>query len=397
MRRTWMDVTRNGLWTGLAAGIALAVAACGKDPAPAPSGGAGAGGGAAPASSEPIRIGVGGPITGPQAKNGSDLVDGTTMAVEEWNAKGGIRGRKIEFVARDDEADPKKAPTAAAQLIDQGVVGVIGHFNSGSTIPASKAYADKGIVCITPASTNEFVTDRGLPTVFRVCGRDDQQAARAAKFVAEEFKAKKVAIFDNRTAYGKGLADNFANALKGRVEITVREGFDEKERNFKPYLNMIKEKGADIWYFGGIFEQAAPLLIQARGVGITAPMMSGDGVHGYVDDFLKKVGEGANGTFTTFPPTDPAFIQRYKARFAGKEPGPYAIFSYVAANVLLHAIHDSGSEDGRKVAEALHKGSWDSPLGKIEFDAKGDVKGPPEGTYVVWVVKDGAHVVHSSK
>lgn len=385
-------------WT-LANSCAAAAASLGLVLAVA-SAGCGKGGG--DAGAKPIRIGVGGPITGPQAKNGSDLVDGTTMAVEEWNAKGGIRGRKVEIVARDDEADPKKAPTAAAQLVDAGVVGVIGHFNSGSTIPASKAYAQKGIVCVTPASTNEEVTERGLPTVFRVCGRDDQQAARAAKFVVEELKAKKVAIFDNRTAYGKGLADNFEKAVKGKVEIAVREGFDEKERNFRPYLNQLKDKGVDMWYFGGIYEQAAPLLIQAKGMGITAPMMSGDGVHGYVDDFLKKVGEGANGTFTTFPNTEAVpgyapFVKRYRERFAGKEPGPYAIFSYVAASIVLQATADCGSEDGVKIAEAMHKGSYETPLGTIAFDAKGDVRGSAEGTYVVWIVKDGAHAVHSAK
>lgn len=344
-----------------------------------------------------VKIGVAGPLTGGQAKNGEDLLDGATMAVEEWNAKGGVLGRRIEIVTRDDQAEPKLAPTAAQQLVSERVVGVIGHFNSGSTIPASEIYHKAGIVTITPASTNEAVTDRGYPDVFRVCGRDDRQAPAAANFIVNTMKAKKVAIFDDRTAYGKGLADNVEKGLQGKVEIVFHEGFAKEERNFRPYLSKLKDANVDLWYFGGIYEQAAPMVIQAKQLGITAPMMSGDGVHGYDEGFLQVCGKACEGTLTTFPYTSPDFPAKYAARFKGKKPGPYAVFSYTATQTLLGGIEKAGAADGAKVAAAMHAAEFDTPIGKVRFDAKGDVVEKPEGNYVVWVVKDGGHVLYDEK
>jgi branched-chain amino acid transport system substrate-binding protein len=319
------------------------------------------------------------------------------MAVEEFNAKGGVLGRKIEIVTRDDQAEPKLAPVAAQQLVAEHVVGVIGHFNSGSTIPASEIYHKAGIVTITPASTNEAVTDRGYADVFRVCGRDDRQAPAAANFIVNTMKAKKVAIFDDRTAYGKGLADNVEKGLKDKVEIVFHEGFAKEERNFRPYLSKLKDAGVDVWYFGGIYEQAAPMVLQANQLGITAPMMSGDGVHGYKEGFLQVCGKACEGTLTTFPYTSPDFPEKYGKRFNGKEPGPYAVFSYTATQTLLEGIAKAGSTEGAKVAAAMHEAEFDTPIGKIRFDAKGDVVEKPEGNYVVWVVKDGKHVLDDRK
>jgi branched-chain amino acid transport system substrate-binding protein len=341
-----------------------------------------------------VKIGVAGPLTGGQAKNGEDLLDGATMAVEEWNAKGGVLGRKIQIVTRDDQAEPKLATSSAQQLVAEGVVGVVGHFNSGSTIPASEIYHKAGIVTITPASTNEAVTDRGYGDVFRVCGRDDRQAPAAANFIVNVMKAKKVAIFDDRTAYGKGLADNVEKGLAGKVEIVFHDGFAKEERNFRPYLSKLKDANVDLWYFGGIYEQAAPMVIQAKQLGITAPMMSGDGVHGYDEGFLQVCGKACEGTLTTFPYTSPDFPAKYGARFTGKRPGPYAVFSYSAAQALLTGIEKAGVREGPKVAAAMHEAEIETPIGKVRFDAKGDVVEKPEGNYVVWVVKDGAHVLY---
>ncbi len=387
----------------LAIAATLPLAACsGKDPetaagGPAPAPAAAPTPGAAP-SGTPLRLGVAGPKTGPQKKNGEDLERGALLAVEEITARGGVLGRPVEMVFRDDEAQDKNATAVAGELVAAGVVGVVGHFNSGCTIPASEIYHTNGVPVITPASTNTYVTDRGYADVFRVCGRDDQQGAAAARFVVDVLKARRVAVFDNRTAYGKGLADEFVRNLEAKVEVAVREGFDEKERNFRPYLSKLKDAEVEVWYFGGIYDQAAPMLTQARQLGVSAPMMSGDGVHGYKEDFLDKVGEGANGTLTTFPDTEAApgyksFMERYAARFKG-EPGPYAIYSYTAATLLLEAVQRAGSAEGAKVAAALHGGTFDSPLGKFEFDARGDVKANP---YRVWVVKDGRHALHPGR
>jgi branched-chain amino acid transport system substrate-binding protein len=376
------------LW---AAAVFLCVAGCG-DGKQGKSGGA-SGGGAA----NGLKVGVAGPITGGQAKNGEDLVDGATMAVDEWNKKGGVLGKQITVVTRDDQAKPQLATTAAQQLVGEGVVGVIGHFNSGSTIPASEIYHKAGIITITPASTNETVTDRGYPDVFRVCGRDDRQAPAASNFIVNVLKAKRIAILDNRTAYGKGLADNVEKGLKGKVEVVFHEGFSEDERNFRPYLSKLKDANVDLWYFGGIYEQAAPLVIQARQLGITAPMMSGDGVHGYEEGFLKVCGKDADGTLTTFPFTNPDFPETYKKRYAGKNPGPYAVFAYTAAQILLSGIEKAGSADEAAIVKAIHGNAFDTPIGNVEFDAKGDIKERPEGNYVVWVVRDGRHVLYDGK
>lgn len=379
----------KAFWTAV---LLAAAAGCGGE-GDAPTGG---NPGSAP-SAGTVKVGIAGPITGGQAKNGEDLVDGATMAIEEWNAKGGLLGKKIEFVTRDDQAEPKLATVAAQQLVAEGVFGVIGHFNSGSTIPASEIYHKAGVVTVTPASTAEFVTDRGYADVFRVCGRDDRQAPAAANFIANVLKAKKVAVFDDRTAYGKGLADNVEQGLKGKVDIAFHEGFDKGERNFRPYLSKLKDAAVDLWYFGGIYEQAAPMLKQAKQLGITAPMMSGDGVHGYDEGFLQVCGKDAEGTLTTFPYTSPDFPEKYRKRFAGKSPGPYAIFAYTAAQVLLEGASKAGSTEGPKVAEAMHAGKFETPIGSIEFDAKGDIKERPEGNYIVWVVRDGRHVPYEAR
>jgi branched-chain amino acid transport system substrate-binding protein len=349
-------------------------------------------------ASDTIRVGVAGPGTGPQAKNGQDLKEGVTLAIRDWNAKGGVLGKQVEVVFRDDEALDKNATSVARELVGAGVVGVIGHFNSGCTIPASVIYNDHNVPCITPASTNEYVTERGFKGMFRICGRDDQQAETAATFVTGTLKLKKVAVFDNRTAYGKGLADNFAKRLEGKVEVVLREGFDEKETNLRPYLTKLKESGAELWYFGGIYSQAAPMLSQARGLGITAPLMSGDGVHGDQADFIDKIKEAAEGTLTTFPNTEAApgyaaFTESYRKAF-NTDPGPYAIYSYSATTILLKAIVDAGSADGVAVSKAIHAGAYDTPLGKIAFDERGDVN---ENTYRVWIVKNGKHVLYDAK
>ena len=344
---------------------------------------------------DPVKLGVAGPITGPQAKNGQDLKEGTALAVLEWNAKGGVLGRQIEVVVRDDEAQDKNATVVAGELVDAGVAGVIGHFNSGCTIPASNVYKESGTPMITPASTNVKVTDRKFGNVFRICGRDDQQGAAAADFVADKLKLKKVAVLDDRTAYGKGLADAFEKSVTGRVEVLLHDGFDKETTNFRPYLTRIKEKGAELIYFGGIYDQAVPLIQQAREAGLTVPFMSGDGVHGYQKEFIEPLGTAADGTFTTFPNTEAApgyaeFTKKYKAKF-GIDAGPYAIYSYASAQILLEAIAKAGTTDAEKVCAAVHAGTFATPVGDISFDAKGDVK--TSGYYKVWVIKGGKHVL----
>lgn len=334
----------------------------------------------------PVRIGVAGPITGDQAKNGEDLVQGTTLAMDEWNAKGGVLGRRVEMVVRDDEHSPAKAKTVALQLIAEKVAGVVGHFNSGCSEPASEEYSKRGIVMITPSSTNPHITDRGYETVFRTCGRDDQQGAIQAEFAAKEMKWKKVFVLDDKTQYGEGLANYFVqNAEKAGVKV-VRDAFATTETNFEPYINKVKAENPDAWYFGGIYSQLVPMLRQARERGVKQPLLSGDGVF-YQKEVVEAAAGAAEGCFVSFPAQPSAdFLAKYKARFgADKEPGPYALYSYDAATILLGGIAKAGSSEGKAVGAAIRGQPWDVSSGRIEFDAKGDLK---SGGYLVWEVKE---------
>jgi branched-chain amino acid transport system substrate-binding protein len=347
--------------------------------ATAPSAGGGGGGGGAT-----LRIGVAGPITGDQAKNGEDLVQGTTLAIDDANGRGGVLGKMVEMVVRDDEHLPAKAKTVALQLIAEKVVGIVGHFNSSCTDPATEEYAKRGIVTITPASTNPHITDRGYETVFRTCGRDDQQGAIQAEFAAGEMKWKKIFVLDNKTQYGAGLADYFCkNAEKMGVKV-VRDAFAETETNFEPYINKIKSENPDAWYFGGIYSQLVPMLRQARERGVKQPLLSGDGVF-YQKEVVEAAAGAAEGCFVSFPAQPSAeFLKKYKAKFgADRDPGPYALYAYDAATILLGGIQKAGTTEGKAVAAAIRGQAWDVSSGKIEFDAKGDLK---SGGYLIWEV-----------
>ena len=342
---------------------------------------------------EVIKIGIAAPLTGSQAKIGTDMMQGGEMAVEEWNARGGVLGKKVVSIRGDDEATPKQAKAVAQDLIAKGVVGVIGHFNSGCSIPASEDYNDKNVVMISPASTNPKMTDRGYRGVFRVCGRDDQQGGVGAKFALEELKLKRIAILHDKTTYGQGLADEFRKALKAKgIDAVYYGGVSHEELDFRAVIGGIKATNPELWFFGGIYDQGGPLLNQARQMGLTAPLMSGDGL---IDpEFIKTCGKNAEGTFLTFGP-DPKrvpsarkFVEAYRVKHG--EPGPYAVYGYDGVNVLLTAIEKTGSTQFEKLTDYLHKGKFESSMGTLEFDAKGDIKG---SYYVLWVVKDGKFVI----
>lgn len=337
-----------------------------------------------------VKIGVAGPMTGDQAKMGTDLKNGVELAVSEWNEKGGALGKKIELFIEDDQHDPKLAVTVANKLSNSGVAGVIGHWNSSASIPASEVYKDRSnIPMITPASTNPRLTERGFENVFRVCGRDDQQGKIAAEFVAKSLKVKKVAIIHDKTTYGQGLADEFKKALGNAAEVVYYGVVIQGDKDFRAVLTSIKDKKPDIIYFGGIYPEAGLLVKQAKELGIKAPFMSGDGT---IDkEFIKIAGkENAEGTYLTFSPdplnipTAKAFLDKYHAKYG--EHGPYSIYAYDAANILLTGISEAGITDGKKIADAIHNLAYDGALGKVQFDKKGDVLKAP---YIVWVTKDG--------
>ncbi|MBI3359380.1 MAG: branched-chain amino acid ABC transporter substrate-binding protein [Nitrospirae bacterium] len=347
-----------------------------------------------------IVIGTAGPMTGDQSKLGGDVKNGVLLAVDEWNDKGGIGGMKIRLEVGDDQHDPKQAVSVANKMVNMGIIGMVGHFNSSASIPASSVYQSAGIPMITPGSTNPKLTDQGYKTVFRVCGRDDQQGKVAAQFAAHSFHAKKIAILHDKTTYGQGLAEEFQKSILSvgapltapSIEIVSFDGITQGDKDFRGILTSLKGKNPDLFFFGGIFPEGGLLVKQAREIGLMAPMMSGDGV---IDPkFIEIAGEAAEGTYLTFTP-DPEkipnaqpFLKKYKTRH-GNELAPYAIYAYDATNILLTAISQVGTKemrDGKKIAEIIRNLKYDGALGHIEFDAKGDVK---ESPYIVWVTKGG--------
>ncbi|MBI4823854.1 MAG: branched-chain amino acid ABC transporter substrate-binding protein [Nitrospirae bacterium] len=339
-----------------------------------------------------IRIGIAGPMTGPQAKMGADFRNGVEIAVQEWNQKDGVLGKRIVIEVGDDQADPKQAVSVANRLVNRGVVGIIGHFNSSCSIPASDVYGRAGIPMISPASTNPLLTERGMRGVFRVCGRDDQQGMIAALFVKKKLKVKSVAIIHDKTTYGQGLADEFKKSLGSDIKTVYYGGIVQGDKDFKMVLTAIKDKNPELIYFGGIYPEAGLLVRQARELGIETPFMSGDGT---IDKkFVEIAGkDAAEGTFLTFSPdpknipTAKTFMQTYKMRFG--DIGPYSIYAYDAINILLTAIKEANTIDTKAVIEKLHSLEFEGGLGRIKFDEKGDVVNAP---YVIWITKSGEFV-----
>jgi branched-chain amino acid transport system substrate-binding protein len=342
--------------------------------------------------SDTIRIGVAGPMTGDQSKMGADFKNGVALAVEEWNAKGGVSGKKIELLIGDDQHDPKQAVSVANKLVNEGAVGIIGHFNSSCSIPASDVYDRARIPMISPGSTNPQLTEKGYKGVFRVCGRDDQQGKVGADFVNSQLKVRNIAIIHDKTTYGQGLADEFRKALGDEVTIVFSGGIIQGDKDFKGVLTTIREKKPELIFFGGIYTEMGLLVRQARELGIKAPFMSGDGS---IDPkFVEIAGaQAAEGTFLTFSP-DPKniasardFISRYNTKFG--EIGPYSIYAYDAANIMLAAIREAKGAEGLKIIEMLHSMEFNGAMGKIRFNEQGDVTVAP---YVVWVTRDGKFV-----
>lgn len=335
-----------------------------------------------------IKIAIAAPMTGAQAKMGKDFQSGAQLAIDEFNARGGVLGRKVMMVAGDDQADPKQAVSVANKMVNEGVEGVVGHFNSSCSIPASDVYNRAGIPMISPGSTNPQFTERGYAGVFRVCGRDDQQGSVAAKYVLEQLKLKKVAVLHDKTTYGQGLADEFKKTLGGKVEVVYYGGIIQGDKDFKAVLTDIKTKTPELIFFGGIYTEAGPISKQSKEIGLNAPLMSGDGT--FDPMYLKIAGAAAEGTYLTFSP-DPdkvpsskAFVEAYKAKYG--ELGPYSIYAYDAMNIMLAAISEAKATDGKAIIAKLHELTFKGAMGSIKFDQKGDVTAPP---YVIWAVRDG--------
>jgi branched-chain amino acid transport system substrate-binding protein len=335
-----------------------------------------------------IKIGAAGQLTGPEAVFGADMLNGVKLAVEEWNAKGGVLGKKIELVPGDDQAEPRQAVAVANKFVADGVAGVVGHFNSSCSIPASEVYNRAGIPQISHASTNPKLTDQGFASVFRVCGRDDQQGKAAADFAVQKLKVKKVAIVHDKTTYGEGFAKEFQKSLGSGVQTLIFEGITKGEKDYSPVVTKIKAAGPELIFFGGIYNEGGLLVKQYKAMGGTAPFIGGDGIMS--DEMLKIGGPATEGTYATFgpdtkeAPSAKGFNDNYRKKFG--EPGVYSVYAYDAANILLQSIQKAGSTEGAKLVAAIRGIDYNGALGHIQFDAKGDVK---ESPYVVWKATNG--------
>src|SRR5207344_2804458 len=310
-------------------------------------------------ASAQLKIGVAGPLTGPNAAFGAQLKNGAEQAAADINAKGGINGQKIELSFGDDVSDPKQGVSVANKFVGEKVQYVIGHFNSGVTIPASEVYQENGIYMITPAATNPRVTERNMWNVFRTCGRDDQQGAVAGDYILKKFKGKKIAVIHDKTTYGQGLADvTKATINKGGLKEVLYEGVNKDDKDFSALVSKVKASGADLIYWGGLHDTGGLILRQMRDQGIKAPLMGGDGITD--DEFAAIAGPGAEGTLMTYGP-DPrkrpeakAVVEKFRAKKF--EPQAYTLYSYAAVQIIKQAAEAAKSVDPKKVAEQIKSG-----------------------------------------
>ena len=338
-----------------------------------------------------ILIATAGPMTGQYASFGEQMKRGAEMAVADINAKGGVLGQKLKLTIGDDACDPKQAVAVANKFVSEGVKFVAGHFCSGSSIPASQVYTEEDILQISPASTNPKLTDEGGPNVFRVCGRDDQQGMVAGTFLADTYKGKNIAILHDKTAYGKGLADETKKQLnKMGVKEAMYEAYTAGEKDYSALVSKMKNAKVDVFYVGGYHTEAGLMVRQAREQGYDVQLVSGDAL--VTDEFWKITGDAGAGTLMTFSP-DPrknptAAPVVKKFRDGGYEPEGYTLYTYGAIQVWAQTVKNAGTTDTGKMISALQSGQFDTVLGKIGFDKTGDVTAPG---YVWYEWKNGTY------
>ena len=351
---------------------------------------------ACPALAQEIPIAVVGPMTGGEATFGAQMKAGAEMAVNEINAAGGINvggtKMKLKLTVGDDACDPKQAVAVATKLAGEKVKFVAGHYCSGSSIPSSKVYAEEGIVQISPASTNPKLTDeRAGPSIYRVCGRDDQQGAVAGKYLADKFKDKKIAVVHDKSAYGQGLADETKKSLNaaGAKEV-LYEGYTKGEKDYTALVTKLKQAAIDVLYVGGYHTEAGLIARQMRDQGMKTILVSGDAL--VTQEFWQITGKAGEGTLMTFSPDprkSPAvkdLVEKFRA--AKTEPEGYVLYTYAAVQTWKQAVEKAGALDTKKVVEAMNTTEFDTVLGKFKFDKKGDPTLPP---YVFYEWKDGKY------
>ncbi len=373
---------------GLAAlaGAAIWLGACGRqDPPPAARTGGG---------EEVVRLGFAAPLTGPQAHYGKEMQNGIALAIEETNAaKPRIAGKAVRFelLAEDDQADPKQGTAVAQKLVDAGIRGMLGHFNSGTSIPASKIYADHGIPQIAMATAPAY-TRNGYKTAFRAMTNDVQQGSVMGRFAVDTLGAKRIAIIDDRTAYGQGLADEFEKAARAAgAQIVKREYTSDKATDFMAILTSIKAAKPAAIFYGGADAQAGPMVRQIRQLGLDAKFLGGEMVKS--PTFVKLAGDAAEGTIASLAglplaqmPGGRDYEARYKERFR-EEVQVYSPYAYDAARIMVDAMRRADSTEPAKYLPLLAKTeAVGVTSARIAYDERGDLK---EGTITVYQVEGG--------
>src|SRR4029079_16834978 len=330
-------------------------------------------------------VAVVGPVTGQYASFGAQMTNGGQMAVDDINAAGGVLGKKLDLDIGDDACDPKQAVAVANQMTGNGVALVAGHYCSGSSIPASKVYAESNMVQISPASTNPaFTDDRAGPNIYRVCGRDDQQGGIAGKYLATHFADKNIAFVHDKTAYGKGLADETKKALNEACkQEAMYEAITTGEKDYSALVSKLKQANIDIVYFGGYHTEAGLIIRQMRDQGMNTILMGGDAL--ITQEFWSITGPAGEGTLMTFSPDprkNPAaaeVVKRFKDK--GIEPEGYVLYTYAALQAWKQAAEKAKSIESADVVKALNDTEFDTVIGKFKFNEKGDPNLPPYAVY----------------
>jgi len=338
-----------------------------------------------------IVIAVAGPMTGQYVWTGEEQLQGAETAVADINAKGGVLGQQVRMIIGDDACDPEQAVALANKLVNDGVVFVAGHNCSGSSIPASAVYEKAGILMISPASTNPKLTDEGGDNVFRVCGRDDQQGIVAGDYLTDAWGDKKIAILHDNSTYGKGLADETRKQLHKRgVQEAMYEAYDTSVVDYSALVSRMQKAGIDVFYVGGYSTQAGLIVREARDRDYEAQIVSGDSLT--ATDFWMITGPAGEGALMTFGPdhreSEAAREVVDKFRAQDYEPAGYTLYSYGSVQVWAQAVEKAGSLELDAVVKTLRTDEFDTVLGRIGFDNKGDVTTPG---YVWYVWKDGKH------
>ncbi len=348
---------------------------------------------------EVVRIGHVAPISGASAHLGKDNENGARMAIEELNAKGTtVGGKKVKFelVTEDDASDPKQGTAVAQKLVDAKIQGVIGHLNSGTTVPASKIYNDAGIPQISPSSTQPMYTKQGFPGAFRVVANDNKLGGTLGKYAVQNLKAKSIAVIDDRTAYGQGVAGEFVKGAKAAfpgVKFVAKEFTTDKATDFTAILTSLKAKKPDLVFFGGMDSVGGPMLKQMKALGITAKFMGGDGV--CTESMIRLAGDSlGNGNVTCAEAGGVVGAQEkvladFAARYQKRFNGPvllYSPYSYDAVMVMATAMQNAKSADPAKYLPELKKIKHQGVTGLIQFDQFGDIK---DGALTLYTFKDG--------